>query len=404
MNTTAVLIGTLLFATQPAKAPAITEIGRTVIDTFLRSEVDTGHVPGVVAIVVSRDAVIYSGAFGKQCAADNVAMRENTIFQIASMTKPITSVAVMRLVEDGKVCLDDPVSKYIPSLAQPRVIASVNAATGEYTTRPTSEITIRQLLCHTSGVGYEFCNHTLHFLQEKTGKDSRDLPLLHDPGQRWTYGMGTQVLGEVVEAVSHQTLDQYLQDTILGPLEMVDTTFALPQGKLQRLVTIHHYPDGKLTEIPNPPSDAKVVRGDYGLRSTARDYTRFLQMLLGGGQLGKVRILNAESVTMMTTNQIGNLVIELQPAELPAVAQAFPLGAGRDKFGLGFQVAVVNEPQPHLRSAGSFSWGGIYNTHFWADPQQGIAAVLLMQVLPYYDRRCVDVLTGFEQRVYDNLR
>ena len=324
--------------------------------------------------------------------------------KIASMTKPITSVAVMRLVEDGKVCLDDPVSNYIPSLGQPRVIVSLNEATGEYTTRPTREITIRQLLCHTSGFGYGFCSHTLHLLQEKTGKDPRDLPLLHDPGQQWTYGMGTQVLGEVVEAVSHQALDQYLHDAILGPLEMVDTTFAVPQDKLQRLVTIHHRPEGKLTEIPNPPSDVKVVRGDYGLRSTARDYAHFLQMLLGGGLLGNVRILNAESVTMMTTNQIGNLVIELQPAELPAVAQAFPIGAGRDKFGLGFQVAVVEDPQPHSRSAGSFSWGGVCNTHFWADPQQGIAAVLLMQVLPFYDQQCVEVLTGFERLVYEHLQ
>jgi CubicO group peptidase (beta-lactamase class C family) len=316
--------------------------------------VDTGRVPGVVALIVDEKKVLYSCAFGKQNVAKDIDMREDSIFRIASMTKPITSVAVMQLVEQGKLGLNDPVSKYLPDLAKPEVFKRFDES-GELVTKPAEGPTIRHLLTHTSGYGYGFCNHTLRRMQQKTGKAARDLPLLHEPGTRWTYGMGTRILGEVVEVASGQKLDEYLDAHVLVPLGMIDTSFTVPDDKLQRFVTLHQRTDVTLEEKPNPEPDRQAALGDGGLRSTANDYGKFLRMLLGEGSLGKTRVLSISSVEMMTSNQIGDLVVDLQPAAIPSFAQPFPLGAGRDKFGLGFQITVARDEEAHARSVGSYS-------------------------------------------------
>ena len=283
-------------------------------------------------------------------------------------------------------------------------LSLLNACT--YTTKPAEqEITIRHLLAHTSGFGYGFSNHTLNMLTQKTGQDSSELPLLHEPGSRWTYGRSTRVLGELVEELTGQPFQDFFQARIFDLLGMDDTFYRVPEEKYDRFVTSHQREDGILKEQPKPEAKDQPVFmvGDAGLRSTAADYITFLQMLLNRGTLNEAGILSAASIDLMTQNQIGDLIVEEQPGALPTWSRAFPLGANRDKFGLGFQIAASDGEPAKQRARGSYSWSGLYNTHFWVDPEHEIAAVILMQVLPFYDAACIRALQGFEERIYGNL-
>ena len=395
----------LLLAHLEAAAPAlprISEQGNQALSTFLKAAVARGDVPGVVALVVNHEETLYQGGFGKLNVAGNIDMPTDAIFRIASMTKPMTSVAVMMLFEEGKLGLDDEVSKYLPAFKGRPVIARFNDKDGTYETRPASRaITIRHLLTHTSGIGYGFTDPRLFILTNKTRLVETELPLLHDPGEKWSYGASTRVLGDVVAKISGQPIDVFLKARILDPLGLRDTSYDVPAAKVDRLATSHQRTGGKLTEQPNPSTPPVTVRGDGGLYSTARDYGVFLQMLLNEGRLGNTKILTPRSVRLMTQNQIGKVVVQRQPDADTARTRPFPIGAGFDKFGLGFQIAV--QTGPNLRSAGSYSWAGINNTHFWVDPNKQIGVVLLMQVLPFYDENAIGVLRGFEQAVYRHL-
>ena len=389
---------------QQVAQPEIPEKGIAQIEQLFQDAVDRKDIPGVVAIVANRDRILYHQAFGKMDVLNDVEMQKDTIFGIASMTKAITSVAVMTLDEEGRFDLDDPISQYIDWLSNPQVITSFDEEDGTYSTKPAErEITIRHLLAFTAGFGYSFANSLMARLVEKTGKTERELPLLHEPGERWTYGMEVRVLGELAEELTGQTLPQFLKERIFDPLGMVDTFHVLPAEKYPRWVTRHQREEGVLRERPNPEKQRPFIVGDAGLLSTAPDYMKFLQMLLSGGRLGPTRILSEDSVQLMTQNQIGELFVETQRGPNPLLSQAFPLGAGRDKFGLGFQIAVADGEEGHLRSPGSYSWSGLSNTHFWVDPEKGIAAVVLMQVLPFYDETCIAVYQGFEELVYKHL-
>jgi len=389
---------------QQVAQPEIPEKGIAQIEQLFQDAVDLKDIPGVVAIVANRDRILYHQAFGKMDVLNDVEMQKDTIFGIASMTKAITSVAVMTLYEEGRFDLDDPISQYIDWLSNPQVITSFDEEDGTYSTKPAErEITIRHLLAFTAGFGYSFANSLMARLVEKTGKTERELPLLHEPGERWTYGMEVRVLGELAEELTGQTLPQFLKERIFDPLGMVDTFHVLPAEKYPRWVTRHQREEGVLRERPNPEKQRPFIVGDAGLLSTAPDYMKFLQMLLSGGRLGPTRILSEDSVQLMTQNQIGELFVETQRGPNPLLSQAFPLGAGRDKFGLGFQIAVADGEEGHLRSPGSYSWSGLSNTHFWVDPEKGIAAVVLMQVLPFYDETCIAVYQGFEELVYKHL-
>jgi CubicO group peptidase (beta-lactamase class C family) len=389
---------------QQVAQPEIPEKGIAQIEQLFQDAVDRKDIPGVVAIVANRDRILYHQAFGKMDVLNDVEMQKDTIFGIASMTKAITSVAVMTLYEEGRFDLDDPISQYIDWLSNPQVITSFDEEDGTYSTKPAErEITIRHLLAFTAGFGYSFANSLMARLVEKTGKTERELPLLHEPGERWTYGMEVRVLGELAEELTGQTLPQFLKERIFDPLGMVDTFHVLPAEKYPRWVTRHQREEGVLRERPNPEKQRPFIVGDAGLLSTAPDYMKFLQMLLSGGRLGPTRILSEDSVQLMTQNQIGELFVETQRGPNPLLSQAFPLGAGRDKFGLGFQIAVADGEEGHLRSPGSYSWSGLSNTHFWVDPEKGIAAVVLMQVLPFYDETCIAVYQGFEELVYKHL-
>jgi methyl acetate hydrolase len=388
-----------------AGVPALSTAGATAISRMFQAAVDNGEIPGVVAAVINRDRVLYLEAFGEQDAARGVPMSKDTVFRIASMTKPITSVAVMMLLEEGKLRLDDPAANYVPSLKGREVIASFNDTDGTYTTRPArSEMTVRHLLTHTSGLAYPFTSRTVVTIQEKTKREPRDQPLLFDPGTRWQYSPATAVLGDIVEKLNGESIEHFDQKRIFRPLGMVDTSYQLPAEKAGRLVTISRREESGLVEAPNAPAYTATVRGDGGLLSTASDYSTFLQMLLNEGSWQGTRLLKPESVRLMASNQIGSVNVEEMPAVLPRTSAAFPDGAGKDKFGLGFQITMTDGSANHERGAGSYTWGGINNTHFWVDPKNGVGVVYLTQVLPFYNATSMDVMKRFEHLIYEHLQ
>ncbi len=377
-----------------------------MLSSFLNDAVSHGDVPGVVVLVAAPDRVLYHEAFGRMDTARGVSMRKDAIFRIGSMTKPITSVAVMMLVEQGRLGLDDEVSKYLPAFKSPQVISRVDLAAGAFETRPaTRPITIRQLLTHTSGIGYCWSDPGLAMIAKLTGKTSEaDLPLVNEPGEQWTYGAGPKVLGDVVEKLSGGSLEAFFESRIFGPLGMADTGYSVPPAKNPRVVTLHKKKDGKITERPNPAIIAAEPCGDGHLFSTAADYCRFVQMILSHGQMGNVRLLKAEIVREMGRNQTGDIRVRLQPAANADYTNPFPLGAGEDVWGLGFQLAAPARPDPALRRPGSMSWAGINNTFFWIDPQEQIGVVILMQMLPFYDEAALGIVRGVETRVYQHFR
>jgi len=383
---------------------AISKTGIVQINELLHSAVERGAVPGVVGMIANDDGVLYHQAVGIQDVASNTSMHRDAIFRIASMAKPITSVAIMMLYERGKLDLDEPAAHFIPSLRSPQVFASFNQEDATYTSRPAAtEITIRHLLNHTSGYGYAFSNPILYALEQATGRGPRELPLLHDPGTQWTYGISTAILGDVICAIANTDLYAFFKSELFEPLSMLDTFYDVPSEKQARVATYHQRQRDALKEIPNPQHVGYPESGSGSLLSTAPDYVRFLQMLLNRGVLQGHRLLTEHSVRLMTQNQIGELSVEIQPAADTSKCRPFMLRAKQDKFGLGFQLAGPSAAKLPLRSPGSCSWAGLYNTYFWVDPQQELIAVLLMQILPFYDTACRDLCANFEKTIYRNL-
>ena len=385
--------------------PALSQNGTAQIDAILQRATQQGTLPGVVVMVANKDRILYHSAFGLMDVAKQKPMPEEAIFRIASMTKPVTSVAVMMLAEQGKLRLDDPVSKYVPSFKDRDVIASFNEADAAYTTKKASrEVLIRHLLSNTSGLAYTFSNDMSNRLQQKTGKPMEELPLLYEPGTRWTYSSSTKVLGWVVEKVTGAGLDKFLEERIFRPLELQDTSYVVPAGKMSRVVTTHQRNNGALVETPNGEKLESPVAGDGGLNSTAADYMKFLQMFLNDGKWRRATLLRSDSIHAMTKSQIGDVIVQTQVTTNAARSQNFPIGAGRDKFGFGFQITTSNKENRDLRSPGSYTWAGIFNTHFWVDPKRQIAAVIMMQVLPFYDDGCMKVYQDVEAAIGRNLR
>jgi CubicO group peptidase (beta-lactamase class C family) len=397
-------------AAQPSPGAGFSDAGKAALSRELSDAVTRGDTPGVVAAVVGRDGMLYEGAAGRLDVAQNTPMPWNAIFSIASMTKPVTSVAVMMLLEEGKLKLDDPVSKYLKGFDDLRVITKFNEQDATYETRPARRtMTIRHLLTHTSGIGYSFTSPIESRLTQATKKSEWELPLLSDPGDKWNYGASTRVLGMIVEKITGEPLETCFQERIFKPLRMVDTSYAVPVSKQARVPTWHQRVNGLLqeqrrTKILSTPT--APFGGDGGLYSTVEDYGKFVRMLINGGSFGSVKILSTRSVKMMGENNIGSIFVELQPGADKSLTRPFPLGAGHDKFGLGFQIAAkTNDPQDaKFRSEGSMSWAGLFNTEFWIDPVKQIGGIQMMQVLPFYDAGAIRTLRGFEESVYRNLR
>ncbi len=402
------LVGATIVCSQAVAQPRLTAAGRAAIDAYLTQSVEESHIPGIVALVTSADAELYRGAFGLSDVGRRRTMSDDAIHNIASMTKPITSVVVMMLVEEGRIGLDDPVAEHLPGVVPTEVFASFDPSTRQFTSRPAATpVTIRQLLSNTSGLGYPFSNETLFALIGGVipSPSVTSYPLLFDPGTRWAYGESTRVLGSMIEAVTGEGLYEFYSTRVFYPLGMDDTAWLVPEAKRERVVTRHQMENGTLVELPSPSSGTVggAPRGDGGLYSTALDYAKFLRMLLAGGLAPDgTRLLSADAVALMGQNHIGDLRVELQPAANAARTRPFPVNAGQDVFGLGFQIAATHD-DAELRSPGSMSWAGIQNTQFWIDPVRGIGAVLLMQYLPFYDETALDVLEGFERRVNRSL-
>jgi CubicO group peptidase (beta-lactamase class C family) len=334
-------------------------------------------------------------------ADSGTAMPPDAIFRIASMTKLVTAVAVMQLVDEGLVDLELPLAAYLPGYSQPPVLTHFDARSGRYETRPAArDATLRELLSHTGGFGYWFLDEPLR-IASGPKPDLFDPPfLMSDPGERFAYSTSSDVVGLLVAPVAGLTLDDWFAQRIFEPLAMADTGFGLP-ADASRLTRVHRRTAGGFVTEPTELA-GNPVRGGGGLYSTADDYLRLLRCLLNGGELDGVRILSEAAAGEIGRNQIGRLYAPVQRTALPARTNDFIFMDGTQRFGFG--VMVESRDQPGRRRAGSFGWGGIVNTYCWVDPAADVAAVLMLQLSPFADAACVDLLRNFETAVYARLQ
>ncbi|MFZ2006488.1 MAG: serine hydrolase domain-containing protein [Stellaceae bacterium] len=378
-------------------------------DSVLKQAVDDGTLPGVVAMAATTDGPVYEGAFGVRRLGDAQPMTRDTVFRIASMTKAITSVAAMQLVEQGKLSLNDPVPAIDPGLAAPKVLTGFDT-TGKPQLRTAARpITLRHLLTHTAGFCYEQwnpdlerCVAALGMPQMASGKlAAMRMPLMFDPGERWEYGINTDWVGRLVEEISGQRLDAYFAEHVTGPLNMNNTCFAPSAEQRARQASVHQrHPDGRLEPQPSEqPIEREFLAGGGGLYSTAGDYLTFLQMLLHEGTLNGRRILKPETVALMRKNHIGELAVGVLKTNNKPLTNDVDLFPGQTvRWGLGFM--LTPEPGPNGRSAGSVNWAGIFNTYYWLDPVKRAAGVIMTQILPFADTPTLGVYGAFERGVY----
>src|SRR5262245_7341388 len=393
---------------QGSAAPA-----RAQIDGVLRQAVDAKEVPGVVAMAATEKGVLYEGAFGTRDLGKGPAMTLDTVFRIASMTKAVTCVAAMQLVEQGKLKLEDPVPNIDPAVGSPQVLEGFDAS-GAPKLRPAKRpITLRHLLTHTAGLCYEVWDANMVRYVKASGIPSFGsgkvaalrMPLVFDPGQKWEYGINIDWVGRIVESISGQSIDAYFSDKIFGPLNMKDTGYVASAEQRSRLASVHQrQADGSL--VPQPletPATPEFWPGGGGLYSTGRDYLTFLEMLLHGGSVKGVRILKPETVALMGKNHIGDIPAGILKTENPVRSNDVDFFPGAQlRWGLGYMLNM--QPGPNGRSAGTVSWGGIFNTYYWLDPSKHVTGLIMTQSLPFADPRTLKLYGQFEKGVYDALK
>lgn len=378
------------------------------IGLLMQGAVQAGEVPGVVVAAGGREEAGFAAGYGVRRLGAPEPMSPDTVVWIASMTKAITGTAAMRLVEAGRLHLDEPASGTVPALADVQVLAGFDAA-GQPSLRPPKRpITLRHLLTHTSGFAYDMWSTEIGRFRKATGTPSvttcrnaaLNLPLLFDPGEGWTYGIGIDWVGKMVEAATGQRLGEHLREAILGPLGMDDTAFRLREDMRARLASVHaRGPDGSLSPIEfEVPQEPEFEMGGGGLYSTARDYLAFARMILNGGRHGKERILKAETVAEMARDQIGPLSVKPMSSAAPAATNDVDFFPGLP-CGWGLSFLVNRAPTPQGRSAGGLGWAGLANTYYWIDHGRGTAGVFLTQIMPFFDAKAVDLFRGFEARV-----
>ena len=383
------------------------------IDKILRSATEAGDLPGVVALAATREGPTYQGAAGKRALPAGPDMTVDSVFWIASMTKAITSTAAMQLVERGDLQLDQPISEVLPELASPWVLEGFDEA-GEPKLRLAARpITLRHLLTHTAGFGYDIWNANLLRYEEKTGTPSiiscenkaLTMPLTFEPGARWDYGINIDWVGKVVERVSGQMLGAFFRENVFEPLGMKDTVFKLDDAQRRRLVGMHtRQTDGSLAPMPfEIPQEPEFQMGGGGLYGTAADYLAFEIMFLNEGRATDGRqVLKPETIRAMRENQMGALNVRLLKTVIPAYSNDAEFFPGMvKKWGLGFMINT--ERVPGGRSAGSLAWAGLGNTYFWIDPTKHIAGVILMQLVPFADAKALELYDRFEKAVYAEL-
>lgn len=380
--------------------------GSDAVDVVLRTAIEQSDVPGAVALITDRDGVLYQGAFGVADVASHKPLSLGSMFRIASMSKPITSLAVMQLAEQGKLRLEDAAEQHLPVLGKLKVIESFDVATGGYVLRhPKGPPTVKQLLTHTSGLGYPFTSSIIRDIKLRPGDEQPfGGPLLFDPGERWHYGTSTDVAGALVEAVSGQTLVDFFREHIFTPLKMSDTSYNVPQNKESRLVAAQRRGGDKMDGVIEvqhlqPGLTIESPIGGGGLVSTANDYGRFLRAFLNGGELDGARVAMPETIAAMSRNAAGDIRVPALKTALPRSADFSFINDGRDQWSLGFLITA--DQVPGKRSPGSLSWGGINNTYFWIDPERGIAGTILMQYLPFADTKALAVYDAFERAAYE---
>ena len=382
------------------------------LDRAMQGYIDRNEVAGVVTLVARRGKVVHFSAAGKRDAEAGTPMQHDTIFRMASMTKPIASVALMMLYEEGHFHLRDPISKWLPEFSDMQVAVSApedERIAGGYKLSPAARpITVQHVLTHTAGLANSYRGLTQAAFQETVAprapgdtvadmlKRLAKLPLNFHPGDRWEYGRGTDVVGRLVEVMSGQTLDTFLRERIFEPLDMPDTHFYLPTSKLGRFAAQYRPgDDGTFVLADAPSAESRFVKAPHtyfsgagGLVSTARDYFRFHQTMLNGGELGGARILSRKTIELMTANHTGDYGIWLA-------------GPGYG-FGLGYAIVTDLGPSGTPRSEGSYYWGGAYGTIFWVDPSEELIGILLTQIRPYTHLRIrQDLATMTYQAVVD---
>ena len=384
---------------------------RVQADTLLKEAVSRGDVPGVVAMATDAGGTTYEGAFGKQVQGQPADMTLDTAMWIASMTKAVTGAAAMQLVERGKLALDAPAGSVIPALGQVGVLEGFDDGGRPRLRKARRDITLRHLLTHTAGFGYDTWNPEIaRYLQVmdvppvgSCRNKALTTPLLFDPGEGWQYGIGIDWAGKMVEAASGQTLGRYMHDNLVGPLGMESTAFRITDDMRRRLAKVHRRGgDGVLTpdlerEVPQDP---EFEMGGGGLYSTAGDYLKFVRMMLNDGRSDAGHaVLQPATVAEMSRNAMGDLKVSLLKSTLPAVSNDAEFFPGIDKqWGLSFM--INNQEAPTGRSAGGLSWAGLANTYYWIDRSKGIGGVFMTQILPFADVKALPLFHAFESAVY----
>lgn len=385
---------------------------KTALDAVLSRAADRGEVPGVVAMVADRKGLLYAGAFGRRRLGGDEPMSPDTVAWVASMTKAITAAALLQLVEEGKVDLDAPASRYCREIGAAQVLHDFDAEGRPLTRAPARAVTVRHLLTHTAGYSYDFSSAVLRKYMRATGLPSTATgllaslaaPLVAEPGEAFVYGISTDWAGRIVEAVTGKDLETVFRERIFAPLGMRDSMFRLGADQEARRASVH----GVKEDGTYVPTDMVVVQepefasGGGGLYSTAADYLTFLRMILGRGTLDGVRILSEGSIAGLSTDQLPQLTIPAMGLMSPMGLRSVDFFAGRPTgWTLAFQ--TNREPTAEGRAAGSLFWGGFANTYYWIDPVKGIAGVFLTQIVPFFDPRTVGLFKAFETEVYKAL-
>jgi CubicO group peptidase (beta-lactamase class C family) len=380
-------------------------------DKVLQDAVSKGDVPGVTAAATDAKGTTYEAGFGKRVLGEAADMTPDTVAWIASMTKAITGAAAMQLVERGKLALDSPARAVVPQLGDVGVLDGFDANGKPKTRKPKRDITLRHLLTHTAGFGYDIWSPEVGKYMEamevpgviSCQNKALTTPLLFDPGERWFYGINIDWAGKMVEAASGKKLGQYMRDNILGPLGMDSTGFAITDSMRKRLAKIHHRgPDGALQpdtalELPQEP---EFEMGGGGLYSTAGDYLKFVRMMLNQGKSDRGEaVLKPATVAEMSKNAMGNSKVCMLKTAAPPYSNDAEFFPGMDKqWGLTFM--INNEAAPTGRSPGSLAWAGLANTYYWIDQKKGVGGVYITQILPFVDVKSLPLFYAFESAVY----
>jgi CubicO group peptidase (beta-lactamase class C family) len=379
--------------------------GSDAVALLMQGAVQKGDLPGVVVAAGGRDESGFIEAFGVRRLGATEPMAPDTVAWIASMTKAVTAVAAMRLVEAKRLSLDAPAVELLPELAEVQVLEGFDSAGQPVLRAPRTAITLRHLLSHTSGFSYEMWSPETIKARKALGlppmtsgkKAALMLPLLFEPGEAWHYGIGLDWAGRMVEAVTGQTLGAHFAETIFGPLGMVDTAFWLRDDMRVRMASIHaRGPDGVLTPIDMViEQDPEFESGGGGLYSTARDYLIFARMILNGGRYGRDRLLSATTVAMMAQDQIPRMAVQPMISAMPAATNDADFFPGQH-CGWGLSFLINRQPSPQGRAAGGLGWAGLANTYYWIDHGRGTTGIFVSQVLPFFDAKAVGLFRSFE--------